>query len=154
MQNLLRPFRGALRSRARKSADKQDSTKNGRGCTTDPRRAVDCALCLALRLSVSALKRSRARKGADGRIPAEKPGQHDTHRRAVDCAPYLTLYASGVKDSRRSFWSAVLQHRFWFGLRDDFHVVQNQSGLNSTLQAAGNRRMWKCAPEGRAPLCS
>ena len=29
-------------------------------------------------------------------------------------APYLTLYASGVKDWRRSFWSAVLQHRFRF----------------------------------------
>jgi len=29
-------------------------------------------------------------------------------------APYLTLYASGVKDWSRSFWSAVLQHRFRF----------------------------------------
>jgi len=55
---------------------------------------------------------SRARKGADGRIPAETPGQHELHRRAVDCAPYLTLYAPAVKDWRRSFWSAVLQHRF------------------------------------------
>ena len=59
-------------------------------------------------------ERSRARKGADGRIPAEKPGLHNPHRRAVDCAPYLTLYASGVKDWKRSFWSAVLQHRFRF----------------------------------------
>jgi hypothetical protein len=59
-------------------------------------------------------RRSRARKGADGGIPAEKPGQHDPPRRAVDCAPYLTLYASAVKDWRRSFWSAVLQHRFRF----------------------------------------
>ena len=58
--------------------------------------------------------RSRARNGADGRIPAEKLGLHDQPRRAVDCAPYLTLYASTVKDWRRSFWSAVLQHRFWF----------------------------------------
>jgi len=38
----------------------------------------------------------------------------DPHRRAVDCAHYLTLYASAVKDLRRSFWSAVLQHRFRF----------------------------------------
>jgi len=37
-------------------------------------------------------RRSRARKGADGRIPAEKPGQHDPHRRAVDCAPYLSFH--------------------------------------------------------------
>gem|GEM_PF-5280222 len=34
-------------------------------------------------------ERSRARKGADGRTPAEKPGQDDSPRRAVDCAPYL-----------------------------------------------------------------
>ena len=60
-------------------------------------------------------ERSRARKGADGRKPAEKPGQHDPPRRAVDCAPYLTLCASTVKDWSRSFWSAVLQHRFRFG---------------------------------------
>ena len=44
---------------------------------------------LTLRPSVSAVKRSRARKGADGRIPAEKLGLHDQLRRAVDCAPYL-----------------------------------------------------------------
>ena len=31
---------------------------------------------------------SRARKGADGGIPAEKPGLHNQLRRAVDCAPY------------------------------------------------------------------
>gem|GEM_PF-3193387 len=42
----------------------------------------------SLRLSVSAVKRSRARKGADARIPAEKPALHDRPRRAVDCAPY------------------------------------------------------------------
>jgi len=30
-----------------------------------------------------------------------------------------------VKDWRRNFWSAVLQHRFRFGWRDDFHVGQS-----------------------------
>ena len=63
--------------------------------------------------------------GADGWIPAETPGLHDPHQRAVDCAPYPTLYASAVKDWRRSVWSAVLQHRFCFGWRDDFHVGQS-----------------------------
>ena len=71
--------------------------------------------CQRLFSTRSGARRSRARKGADGRIPAEKPGQHKPHQRAVDCAPYLTLYASGVKDWSRSFWSAVLQHRFRFG---------------------------------------
>gem|GEM_PF-5573142 len=73
------------------------------------RPAVHCMPQLILLVA-----RSRARKGADGGIPAEKPGLHNPHRRAVDCAPYLTLHASGVKDWKRSFWSAVLQHRFRF----------------------------------------
>jgi len=34
---------------------------------------------------------SRARKSADYQIQAEKPGQCDKLRRAVDCAPYLIL---------------------------------------------------------------
>jgi len=39
-----------------------------RAGVTSPRRAVDCAPYLTLRLSVSAVKRSRARKGAENRI--------------------------------------------------------------------------------------
>ena len=39
----------------------------------------------------------------------------------------LTLCASTVKDWRRSFWSAVLQHRFRFGWRDDFHVKRSRA---------------------------
>ena len=35
-----------------------------------------------------------------------------------------TLCVSTVKNWKRSVWSAVLQHRFQFGWRDDFHVVQ------------------------------
>ena len=35
-----------------------------------------------------------------------------------------TLCVSAVKDWSRSFWSAVLQHRFRFDWRDDFHVLQ------------------------------
>ena len=31
----------------------------------------------------------------------------------------------GVKDWSRSFWSAVLQHRFCFSCRDDLHVGQS-----------------------------
>gem|GEM_PF-3532679 len=58
--------------------------------------------------------RSRACKGAEAKIQADGLGQCERLRRAVDCAPYLTLYASGVKDWSRSFWSAVLQHRFRF----------------------------------------
>jgi len=64
----------------------------------------------------------RARKN---KIQTRKLGPHDEPQRAVDCAPYLTLYASGVKDWRRNFWSAVLQHRFRFDWRDDFHVGQS-----------------------------
>jgi len=86
---------------------------------------VDCAPYLTLRLSVSAVKRSRARKGAENQIQADRLGQCERLRRAVDCAPYLTLYASAVKDWSRSFWSAVLQHRFRFDWRDDFQAVQS-----------------------------
>ena len=36
-------------------------------------------------------ERSRARKGADARIPAREAMSARHHRRAVDCAPYLAL---------------------------------------------------------------
>jgi len=58
-------------------------------------------------------ERSRARKGADGGIPAEKPGLHNPHRRAVDCAPYrlsVPLRLGGEEFNER-FCSAVRQHR-------------------------------------------
>ena len=58
------------------------------------------------------------------RFKPKKLGLHNQPRRAVDCAPYLTLYASAMKDWSRSFWSAVLRHRSCFGWRDDFHVGQ------------------------------
>ena len=45
-----------------------------------------------------------------------------------------TLCASAVKDWSRSFWSAVLQHRFCFGSRADFHV-----GLSLVLRPGGAR---------------
>gem|GEM_PF-4404564 len=50
--------------------------------------------------------------------------------------------------AQQGILSAVLQHSFRFIWRDDFHVVQNQSGLNPTLQAAGIRHVWNCAPGG------
>jgi len=40
----------------------------------------------ALQMSVAALVRARTVG-----FPAEKPGQHDPQRRAVDCASYLAL---------------------------------------------------------------
>jgi len=50
--------------------------------------------------------------------------------------------------AQQGILSAVLQHSFRFIWRDDFHVGQNQSGLNPTLQAAGIRHVWNCAPGG------
>jgi len=58
------------------------------------RRAADCAPYLTLRLSVSAGKRSRARKGADGRIPAENLGLNNQPRRAIGLRALPTLCAS------------------------------------------------------------
>ena len=77
------------------------------------------------RLRAFALKVAAPVRARKNEIHTYKSGLHDRARRAVDCAPYLTLYASGVKDWRRSFWSAVLQHRFRFDWRDDFHVGQS-----------------------------
>ena len=54
-------------------------------------------------------------------------------------APYLTLYASGVKDWSRSFWSAVLQHRFQSDLNADFHVGQRSMQVN-TCTAPGSHK--------------
>ena len=146
------PQSGARRSRARKGADGRISAEK-LGLHDQLRRAVDCAPCqlsAPLRLNVAAPVRARKT-----RFKPKKSGLHNKPRRAVDCAPYqlsaplrlnvaalvrartvgfqprnqvcinqprravdcalyLTLYASGVKDWRRSFWSAVLQHRFRF----------------------------------------
>jgi|GEM_PF-7096234 len=73
------------------------------------------ALPYSLRLSVSAVKRSRARKGADGRISGRESRvctESTPARSGLRALP--TLCAFAVKDWRRSFWSAVLQHRFRF----------------------------------------
>jgi len=95
--------------------------------------------------------RSRARKGAENKIQTRKPCLHNLPRARSGLRALPTLCVSTVKDWRRSFWSAVLQHRFCFGWRDDFHVVP------SFVQAeprwvAGSDKAWPtgcriyCAP--------
>jgi len=114
MQNLLRPFRGALRhnriGRAgsplpagrfrvyglRRVPHMRDAPyrlsaplgRSARGHLGRSARKVGGAWQGPFSTGMVA-RRSRARNGADGRTPAEKPGQHDSPRRAVDCAPYL-----------------------------------------------------------------
>ena len=53
--------------------------------------------------------RSRAHKSVENKIQVEKLGLHDQPRRAVDCAPYLTLCASAHlgRDWRAAILAAV-----------------------------------------------
>ena len=86
--------------------------------------------------------RSRARKGADGRILArEKPGLHDPHRRAADCAPYQLSAPLGRFGARPSWpqWLRVTR----IGLRSFCGVeVADQwerqcSGVKRSVVSAG-----------------
>jgi len=43
-----------------------------------------------------------------------------------------------VKDWSRSFWSAVLQHRFRFHRRDDFHLVQSRVHAEPRIPAGSD----------------
>ena len=112
MQNLLRPFRGApvhfcgvLRTPAvfpqhgcSKAVLQMQDNRTGRSQT-----------------AATALQgeRSRARKGADGKIQADRLGQCEWLRRAVDCAPYLdAAYCAQEGQGRapgHSFCSGVLR---------------------------------------------
>jgi len=137
MQSLLRPFSGALRH-----------NRIGRAGTPLPaaiRRATECVPYL--------LFRSRARKGADGRIPAKKPGQHDPHRRAVDCAPYLNSAFFRPCGKNADVWSRaplpMQQNFFERGPRRPVGVAVQ------LLLCYGARRSWLrvfCDRDGRAPL--
>jgi len=69
--------------------------------------------------------RSRARKSADGRIPAENLGLHNQTRRAADCAPYLNslrLYYEGLEEK---FLERGAPAPLLVRLIDDFRVSQS-----------------------------
>jgi len=80
--------RRCARSRARKSAENKVQPGMVASALTHSGAQWTARPTLTLRLSVSALKRSRARKGAENKIQADRLGQCERLRRAVDCAHY------------------------------------------------------------------
>ena len=68
-------------------------------------------------------ERSRARKSAEHRIQAERPGQHEQLRRAVDCAPYLTFFASGQICRAAILAAGLLRPWTVAGLWADWHAA-------------------------------
>jgi len=87
----------------------------------DKRRRLQTA-ATALQVIVGALVRARKNKIQTLEAGSARP----TAARPAHAGRALpTLCISTVKDWRRSFWSAVLQHRFRFDWRDDFRVVQS-----------------------------
>jgi len=83
--------------------------------------------------TVPALVRARTAGFRPRRRVCTKPTPARSGLRALP-----TLYASAVKDWRRSFWSAVLQHRFRFDWRDDFRVVQSSVQAEPRTAASSN----------------
>jgi len=94
--------------------------------------------------------RSRARKGAEKQESNLEAGTARPTPARSGLRALPTLCASGVKDWRRSFWSAVLQHGSCFGWRDDFHVVQSlvQAGPRWAVgldEASPSNALFYCA---------
>ena len=71
--------------------------------------------CQGLFSTRSVPRRSRARKSAGNKIQADRLGKVRAAPAHNGLRALPTLCVSAAKDWRRSFWSAVLQHRFRFG---------------------------------------
>jgi len=71
---LLRPFRGALRSRARKGAEKQDSNPQARFAQPNPARSGLRALPYSLRLCCEGLEEKFLERGAPAPLSVRLEG--------------------------------------------------------------------------------